>query len=358
MADAGWVYDPTTETPDGVICPYCSLSLDSWDEGDDPLEEHRKRQDACLFFVLKELYHPESIPFTTTSQTQKEQQKAATTTKSKGKRASSRSSTARSSTIKKAPAKTTTKAQAKTTTTPQTKTTRGRKAATSDVEPESHHNKPLPALPAEESSPFESNLISALPAKPTSKKATAKAPTRGGTTRFPQKSEAPKTVPADTIAQEPVIAKPVAPKSRKVSKRTSNISTISATTRQTRGTKRTSESIDDHSDSENKRAKLDWPTFSTLPSSAHESTPVHLYQSTPPKKTKKEFTPIDIDEFFDMENIPNVSKLTTPEKSMTIEEFLLHEADRQEKALRGKMMMQIEALDKQYQRALAAVDEL
>lgn len=59
-----------------------------------------------------------------------------------------------------------------------------------------------------------------------------------------------------------------------------------------------------------------------------------------------------------MENIPNVSKLTTPEKSMTIEEFLLHEADRQEKALRGKMMMQIEALDKQYQRALAAVDEL
>jgi hypothetical protein len=75
--EAGWYYDPTLDTPDGATCPYCSLSLDAWDIGDDPMEEHRRRAPECLFFALKELYHP--APRATTK---------------KGKRASARTSTA------------------------------------------------------------------------------------------------------------------------------------------------------------------------------------------------------------------------------------------------------------------------
>lgn len=77
MVEAGWYYDPTLDTPDGATCAYCSLSLDAWDIGDDPMEEHRRRAPECLFFALKELYNPPP--------------KAAP---KKGKRASSRASTA------------------------------------------------------------------------------------------------------------------------------------------------------------------------------------------------------------------------------------------------------------------------
>lgn len=75
--EAGWYYDPTLDTPDGATCAYCSLSLDAWDIGDDPMEEHRRRAPECLFFALKELYNPPP--------------KAPA---KKGKRASSRASTA------------------------------------------------------------------------------------------------------------------------------------------------------------------------------------------------------------------------------------------------------------------------
>ncbi|KAF3040030.1 hypothetical protein E8E11_006145 [Didymella keratinophila] len=77
LVEAGWYYDPTLDTPDGATCAYCSLSLDAWDIGDDPMEEHRRRAPECLFFALKELYNPPPKPAA-----------------KKGKRASSRASTA------------------------------------------------------------------------------------------------------------------------------------------------------------------------------------------------------------------------------------------------------------------------
>ncbi|KAF1363068.1 inhibitor of apoptosis repeat-containing protein [Lizonia empirigonia] len=78
LVEAGWYYDPTLDTPDGATCAYCSLSLDAWDVGDDPMEEHRRRAPDCLFFALKELYHPPApVPAT-----------------NKGKRASTRTSIA------------------------------------------------------------------------------------------------------------------------------------------------------------------------------------------------------------------------------------------------------------------------
>ncbi|KAH7093067.1 hypothetical protein FB567DRAFT_487177 [Paraphoma chrysanthemicola] len=89
MAAAGWCYDPTDDMPDGVTCAYCNLALDAWDAGDDPMEEHRRRQPDCLFFALTEMYHPpEPAP-----------KKAKRVTKSK--RASTRSSTASTAAPKK-----------------------------------------------------------------------------------------------------------------------------------------------------------------------------------------------------------------------------------------------------------------
>lgn len=107
MIEGGWYYDPSQEYPDGATCPYCSLSLDCWDIGDDPTEQHLKRADSCLFFALKEYYHP----------TQTQKPKAA-----RSKRASTRSSNA--STISK-------------------KATRAKKGATKTT------GKPLPAPPDE-----------------------------------------------------------------------------------------------------------------------------------------------------------------------------------------------------------------
>jgi hypothetical protein len=94
LAAAGWYYDPADGTPDGVTCPYCHLSLDAWDAGDDPLEEHRRRASDCLFFALTELYNP---PKPAPKKTKRTSSKP-----SKSKRASTRTSTAsNATTIKK-----------------------------------------------------------------------------------------------------------------------------------------------------------------------------------------------------------------------------------------------------------------
>lgn len=57
MVDAGWIFDPSPETEDGVTCFYCNLSLDGWEPKDDPFEEHRRRSPECAFFSLVEQYH-------------------------------------------------------------------------------------------------------------------------------------------------------------------------------------------------------------------------------------------------------------------------------------------------------------
>ncbi|KAH9479320.1 Protein bir1 [Psilocybe cubensis] len=55
MARAGFVYTPQHNGDDLATCFYCNLSLSGWDEGDDPLEEHRKRDNKmgfpCAFFA-------------------------------------------------------------------------------------------------------------------------------------------------------------------------------------------------------------------------------------------------------------------------------------------------------------------
>ncbi|KAI9674178.1 MAG: hypothetical protein M1817_001996 [Caeruleum heppii] len=53
MVGAGWYYCPTAESDDFVSCAYCGLSVDGWEPKDKPLEEHRRRAPTCLFFEKK-----------------------------------------------------------------------------------------------------------------------------------------------------------------------------------------------------------------------------------------------------------------------------------------------------------------
>nr|POF07646.1 protein bir1 [Quercus suber] len=57
MVDAGWVFDPSPDTEDGVTCMHCNLSLDGWEPKDDPAGEHKRRSPDCRFFILVERYH-------------------------------------------------------------------------------------------------------------------------------------------------------------------------------------------------------------------------------------------------------------------------------------------------------------
>uniref|UniRef100_A0A093VFE6 Protein bir1 n=1 Tax=Talaromyces marneffei PM1 TaxID=1077442 RepID=A0A093VFE6_TALMA len=52
MVEAGWYFCPNEESPDLASCPYCKLSLDGWEEADDPFEEHYRRSSDCSFFVF------------------------------------------------------------------------------------------------------------------------------------------------------------------------------------------------------------------------------------------------------------------------------------------------------------------
>ena len=49
MASAGFYYDPIEIDSDQVTCSYCSLSLQGWEKGDDPLKEHVSRKPKCCF---------------------------------------------------------------------------------------------------------------------------------------------------------------------------------------------------------------------------------------------------------------------------------------------------------------------
>eukprot|EP00158_Paraphelidium_tribonemae_P004346 Partr_v1_DN26702_c0_g1_i4_m9122 putative Baculoviral IAP repeat containing len=55
MAKAGMVYAPTSDSDDCVRCFRCQLTLDGWESGDDPVEEHFKRSPNCPFFAGKKV---------------------------------------------------------------------------------------------------------------------------------------------------------------------------------------------------------------------------------------------------------------------------------------------------------------
>jgi hypothetical protein len=450
----GWYYDPSNEEPDGTTCAYCSLSLDAWDIGDDPTEEHRKRSPDCLFFSLIETFHPPEKP------------KAA-----RGKRVSSRSSTA----SKKA-----------------TKTTRTKKAASKE-----DLNKPLPPPPDEsvmesfaesiavgesfahstasipgkapakgrkgkkaaitEEVPTEvfaesyaigesfAESVVSQPAKRGRKAKKAPIPDEGHSEaiaesyavaqsfvdsvgsqpakrgRKPKKAPTPEPMPLESFAEsvpEPIISVPTkapAPKVRKTkqaAKRTSTVS-IASTARSTRRIKRTSDAMeadDEASAPSPKRARISDISSNMI---LDESTPINTPQAfpkppvslpvpspsppTPPQpqtpeaastpKSSRNWEPINVDDFFekrdvfgivsnvivdsgldkenmdiDMKDTPELvtqavkAGLTSPEKKMSVEEWVLYNAKRGEEKLRLECERQIAAFEGEGRRALAAVD--
>ncbi|KAH7135901.1 hypothetical protein B0J11DRAFT_174283 [Dendryphion nanum] len=366
MVEAGWYYDPSPDLLDGVTCAYCSLSLDSWDAGDNPFDEHRRRAPECLFFALKELYHPTAIPFTDTSK------------KTKGKRVSTRSSRA-SSVTKKAPAK------------PRaSKSTRIKKSAKeSSVEPESMLvSEPQSILfPEQEREPEpEPELEPEPPTEPTPELVPAKA------TRNPRGK---KRGSEDSILS--TTSRPTRGK-----KRGSDESMLSAVGRPTRGKKRVSEeSLQGTATKKIRSAKKliqeeiiirpETPQhdhFSDIssirPESVFESTPRNLPQ-TPEKNVEEEtrkWDPVDIDEFFnhqhgdatgfissvmidaglDKENVGTDALeavragLTSPEKRMTVEQWVLYNAKRGEEKLRAECERHVSAFEAEGLRALATLD--
>jgi hypothetical protein len=359
LAAAGWFYDPADGMIDGVTCAYCHLSLDAWDSGDDPFEEHRRRAPDCLFFALNELYHPS-----------KPAKKAARATKSK--RASARSSTASNAT-------TTTKA------------TRGKKRISEDSE-DLHLSELAPTKPAR------------------GKKRTSEA------------------IDDDLESFDPVAKKPAARSSavtnaatkKNLSDRSSDVSNTTKTTKATRGKKRTSEAIDEDvhfSESVQESAKRmrfssmsslpdDLPvgtprkeptemetepfTMSSLPASllvgTPKRTPSHLREADEADNTAA-WQPVDMDIFFSSqqevrgtvngimvdagldeltvagtkpEEIQTVllASLTDAEKAMTIEQWVLYNAKRGEEKLRRACEQQVLAFQAEGKRALALMEAI
>lgn len=238
----------------------------------------------------------------------------------------------------------------------------------------------------------------------------AKAPTKGRRTK---KVPAPDVAPAQSVVEsfvdstrpEPSKA-PAKGRKTKATKRVSAIS-IASTTRSTRRNKRTSEDVglDEPPQSSPKRARLSdisMPAFESTPVKTPQaviqaiarSSPSPVQPQTPATPATPEnapaapaWDPINVDEFFEKrdlfgvvsnvivdsgldkenldvdtndtaENVVQAVKagLTSPEKKMTIEEWVMYNAKRGEEKLRIECERQIAAFESQGRRALAVLD--
>ncbi|ODV95381.1 hypothetical protein PACTADRAFT_33949 [Pachysolen tannophilus NRRL Y-2460] len=53
LCEAGFIYQPTVKDDDTTVCLYCGCSLEGWQEGDDPMEEHKIRSGNCSIVNVK-----------------------------------------------------------------------------------------------------------------------------------------------------------------------------------------------------------------------------------------------------------------------------------------------------------------
>lgn len=343
LAAAGWYYDPTEDTPDGVTCPYCSLSLDAWDAGDDPLEEHRRRAADCLFFSLSELYHP------TTKPAPKKGKRASTAKATKAKRASTRSSIA----------STTTK-----------KSTRGKKRTSEDVED-------LPTS-TRSSQRFSLEIVKTEKVTRGKKRASEQAATLEKNTRGKDRvsedgmdqrktSRGKKRTSEQIESQEDVVVE--SPKRLRYSSISSLPDSLPA------GTPKKTPS--------GQRESFD---MSSLPASLLVGTPKRTPEATKASSLEQVWQPIDIDAFFkddhDMDQFMNdilidagldtidtsknmddvhaavLAGLTDAEKNMTVEQWIIYNAQRGEAKLRMQCQQQIAAFRTESKRAMIALDRI
>ncbi|KAK9241158.1 hypothetical protein V1525DRAFT_335125 [Lipomyces kononenkoae] len=52
MAKAGFIYNPSPQSPDNVTCFLCDKSLDGWNKGDDPKIEHLDHSPQCAWAII------------------------------------------------------------------------------------------------------------------------------------------------------------------------------------------------------------------------------------------------------------------------------------------------------------------
>ncbi|VDD94655.1 unnamed protein product [Enterobius vermicularis] len=52
MAEAGFIYSPDPLDNGCVKCAFCLKELNSWEDEDDPIKEHRRYKDRCYFARL------------------------------------------------------------------------------------------------------------------------------------------------------------------------------------------------------------------------------------------------------------------------------------------------------------------
>ncbi|CCG23189.1 hypothetical protein CORT_0D03470 [Candida orthopsilosis Co 90-125] len=53
LSEAGFIYSPRYFGDDRVVCAYCHCALDSWDQQDDPIEEHLSNNSSYCYFLDK-----------------------------------------------------------------------------------------------------------------------------------------------------------------------------------------------------------------------------------------------------------------------------------------------------------------
>ncbi|WWC68003.1 uncharacterized protein I206_101922 [Kwoniella pini CBS 10737] len=50
LSQAGFVYTPSTDSKDSVMCPYCEYAVEGWEATDDPWHIHQSKVPDCHFF--------------------------------------------------------------------------------------------------------------------------------------------------------------------------------------------------------------------------------------------------------------------------------------------------------------------
>jgi hypothetical protein len=53
IAEAGFIYLPISNSKDHTLCPYCEVSLEGWEEDDNAVYEHKKRNPECAYFKIQ-----------------------------------------------------------------------------------------------------------------------------------------------------------------------------------------------------------------------------------------------------------------------------------------------------------------
>ncbi|KAK4098324.1 hypothetical protein N658DRAFT_477355 [Parathielavia hyrcaniae] len=56
LVEGGWKYTPSLDADDMTTCAYCNLALEGWESGDNPFDEHYRREPGCAFFALINQY--------------------------------------------------------------------------------------------------------------------------------------------------------------------------------------------------------------------------------------------------------------------------------------------------------------